>query len=145
MLQALGNTYHPGCFRCTVCNECLDGLPFTVNKERRLFCLYDYHKYDTTLLNPHRHIDRRSLCSTYAPRCAKCAFPICPEEVSSRPLSPRRRRQPLPSTQGSDETTRIVAMNKNFHVDCYRCEVKPSARARSSLTLSLAFRTVNVV
>ncbi|UJR35170.1 hypothetical protein I4U23_027937 [Adineta vaga] len=84
MLQALGNTYHPGCFRCTVCNECLDGLPFTINKERRLFCLYDYH-------------------NTYAPRCAKCAFPICPEE-------------------GSDESTRIIAMNKNFHVDCYRCE-----------------------
>ncbi|CAF0971585.1 unnamed protein product [Adineta ricciae] len=84
MLQALGNTYHPGCFRCTVCNECLDGLPFTINKERRLFCLYDYH-------------------NTYAPRCAKCAFPICPEE-------------------GSDESIRVVAMNKNFHVDCYRCE-----------------------
>ncbi|CAF1411417.1 unnamed protein product [Rotaria magnacalcarata] len=84
MLQALGNAYHPGCFRCSICNECLDGLPFTVDKERRLFCLYDYH-------------------NTYAPRCAKCAYPICPEE-------------------NSDETTRVIAMNLNFHVECYRCE-----------------------
>ncbi|CAF0751989.1 unnamed protein product, partial [Rotaria sordida] len=84
MLQALGNTYHPGCFRCSLCNECLDGLPFTIDKEQRLFCLYDYH-------------------NTYASRCAKCAYPICPGE-------------------GSDETTRVIAMNKNFHVECYRCE-----------------------
>ncbi|CAF1270446.1 unnamed protein product [Rotaria magnacalcarata] len=84
MLQALGNTYHSGCFRCSVCNECLDGLPFTVDKERQIFCLYDYH-------------------NTYAPRCAKCAYPICPEDDSY-------------------ETVRVIAMNKSFHLDCYRCE-----------------------
>ncbi|CAF1099716.1 unnamed protein product [Rotaria sordida] len=84
MLQALGNSYHPGCFRCSTCNECLDGHPFTVDKERRILCLYDYH-------------------NTYAPRCAKCGYPICPED-------------------GSYETIRVTAMNKNFHVECYRCE-----------------------
>ncbi|CAF1120102.1 unnamed protein product [Adineta ricciae] len=84
MLQALGHTYHPGCFRCSICNDSLDGLPFTIDKDRRLFCLRDYH-------------------NTYAPRCAKCAYPICPED-------------------GSSETVRVIAMNKNFHVECYRCE-----------------------
>ncbi|CAF0753152.1 unnamed protein product [Didymodactylos carnosus] len=84
VLQAMGNTYHPGCFRCYVCNECLDGVPFTIDNEYRIFCLYDYH-------------------NTYAPRCAKCGYQICPED-------------------GFDETVRIVAMNKNYHVSCYKCE-----------------------
>ncbi|CAF1022395.1 unnamed protein product [Didymodactylos carnosus] len=86
VLQAIGNTYHPGCFRCHICNECLDGVPFTIDNEHRIFCLYDYH-------------------NTYAPRCAKCNYPICPEE-------------------GYDETVRVIAMNKNYHVSCYKCEVR---------------------
>ena len=26
--------------------------------------------------------------------------------------------------RGQEETVRIVAMDKSFHVDCYRCEVR---------------------
>ncbi|CAF1066321.1 unnamed protein product [Adineta steineri] len=84
MLQALGHTYHPGCFRCSICNESLDNHPFTIDKDQRLFCLNDYH-------------------NTYAPRCAKCTDPICPDD-------------------GCDETIRVIAMNKNFHIECYRCK-----------------------
>lgn len=39
----------------------------------------------------------------FAPRCAVCAKPIVPEE-------------------GEKESVRVVAMDKSFHVNCYRCE-----------------------
>lgn len=43
--------------------------------------------------------------SRFSPLCVSCNEPIIPDP-------------------GSEETVRVVALEKNFHLKCYRCEVR---------------------
>ena len=43
VVSAMGTRWHPGCFRCCVCNELLENLS-SYEKDGRSFCHLDYHE-----------------------------------------------------------------------------------------------------
>lgn len=43
VVNAMGARWHPGCFRCCVCNELLQNLS-SYEKDGRSFCHLDYHE-----------------------------------------------------------------------------------------------------
>ena len=47
IIRAIGFVFHPDCFKCCVCNRNLSEqeIPFTADKENRLYCQPCYNEY----------------------------------------------------------------------------------------------------
>jgi hypothetical protein len=58
----------------------------------------------------------------FAPRCCVCQNPIMPEP-------------------GQDETIRVVALDRSFHINCYKCEVSSRKKANGS-AIKLVFVSI---
>lgn len=56
----------------------------------------------------------------FAPKCAACGEGITPVE-------------------GTPDTVRVVAMEKDFHVDCYVCEVNKLTRCKNAASSASFF------
>ncbi|KFB53644.1 AGAP004548-PA-like protein [Anopheles sinensis] len=124
--QAMGNLYHTNCFICCSCGRALRGKAF-YNVHGRVYCEEDYMILQAMGKSYHPgcfrccvcnecldgvpftvDVDNKIYCvndyhSMFAPKCASCGKGITPVE-------------------GTEETVRVVAMDKDFHVDCYICE-----------------------
>ncbi|KAH0627246.1 hypothetical protein JD844_002754 [Phrynosoma platyrhinos] len=128
--QAMGNLYHDGCFTCGACNVAfLKYSGFQQSADRCFICGHlimdmilqalgkSYHPgcfrcvicndcldgVPFTVDSENKIYCVRDYHKVLAPKCAACGLPILPNE-------------------GSDETIRVVSMDKDYHVECYRCE-----------------------
>lgn len=141
---AMDQVFHVECFTCMTCRCRLRGQPFyAIDKKSYCESCYintleqcsvcskpimdrilramgrAYHPQCFTCVVCHRCLDGipftvdatsqihciEDFHMKFAPRCSVCAKPIMPEA-------------------GQEETVRIVALDRSFHVNCYKCEVR---------------------
>ncbi|XP_026887140.2 thyroid receptor-interacting protein 6 isoform X1 [Electrophorus electricus] len=139
---AMEQVFHVECFTCITCHARLRGQPFYA-LEKKSYCESCYistlercSKCSSPIL------DRilRAMGKAYHPRCFSCVVCGCcldgvPFTVDAtsqihciedfhRKFAPRCSvcAQPIMPEPGQEETVRIVALDRSFHVNCYVCE-----------------------
>ncbi|KAF3832293.1 hypothetical protein F7725_025958 [Dissostichus mawsoni] len=131
--QAMGNLYHTNCFTCCSCGRRLRGKAF-YNVNGKVYCEEDF------LYSGFQQTADKALGKSYHPGCFRCV--VCKEGLDGVPFTvdvenniycvkdyhtvfaPKCAscNQPILPAQGSEETIRVVSMDKDYHVDCYHCE-----------------------
>ncbi|XP_077998473.1 uncharacterized protein LOC144451487 isoform X2 [Glandiceps talaboti] len=140
--SAMDQIFHINCFTCVTCNGKLRGKPFYA-LEGKAYCEECYFATLEKCSVCYEPIMDRILRATgkpYHPRCFTCVecgksldgipFTVdatnqihCIEDFH-RKFAPRCTvcQQPIMPEPGQEETVRIVAMDRSFHVSCYKCE-----------------------
>lgn len=141
-VRALGQLFHITCFTCHQCERQLQGQQF-YSLEGAPYCegcYTDTLEKCNTCGQPITDRMLRATGKAYHPQCFTCVVCACPLEGTSfivdqanRPhcvpdyhkqYAPRCSvcAEPIMPEPGREETVRVVALDKNFHMKCYRCE-----------------------
>ncbi|XP_051499469.1 zyxin isoform X3 [Apus apus] len=141
-VRALDCLFHVECFTCFKCEKQLQGQQF-YNVDEKPFCEDCYAGTLEKCSVCKQTITDRMLKATgnsYHPQCFTCVMCHTPLEGTSfivdqanqphcvddyhRKYAPRCSvcSEPIMPEPGKDETVRVVALEKNFHMKCYKCE-----------------------
>ncbi|NWV00101.1 ZYX protein, partial [Upupa epops] len=141
-VRALDCLFHVECFTCFKCEKQLQGQQF-YNVDEKPFCEDCYAGTLEKCSVCKQTITDRMLKATgnsYHPQCFTCVTCHAPLEGTSfivdqanqphcvddyhRKYAPRCSvcGEPIMPEPGRDETVRVVALEKNFHMKCYKCE-----------------------
>ncbi|XP_063518617.1 lipoma-preferred partner isoform X5 [Pongo pygmaeus] len=139
---AMDQVFHVDCFTCIICNNKLRGQPFYA-VEKKAYCEPCYINTLEQCNVCSKPIMERILRATgkaYHPHCFTCV--MCHRSLDGIPFTvdagglihciedfhkkfaPRCSvcKEPIMPAPGQEETVRIVALDRDFHVHCYRCE-----------------------
>jgi len=139
--SAMGRLYHVQCFTCAECGIVLQGLPFYA-VEGSALCETDYLNTLEKCCKCLKPILDRILRATgkpYHPACFTCI--ACNKSLDGVPFTVDATNQihciqcfhkrfaprcsvckdPIMPTPGEEETVRVVALDRSFHINCYRC------------------------
>uniref|UniRef100_A0A8C1NVX6 LIM domain containing preferred translocation partner in lipoma n=1 Tax=Cyprinus carpio TaxID=7962 RepID=A0A8C1NVX6_CYPCA len=139
---AMDQVFHVDCFICMTCGSKLRGKPFYA-MEKKAYCEPCYINTLEACNICSKPIMERILRATgkaYHPQCFACV--VCHRSLDGIPFTvdasnhihciedfhkkfaPRCSvcKEPIMPAPGQEETVRIVALDRDFHVQCYRCE-----------------------
>ncbi|KAM4703567.1 zyxin-like [Rhinophrynus dorsalis] len=142
VVRAGEHLYHVACFTCSKCDQQLQGQQYYESAGKPL-CEECYQDTLECCAVCEKKITERLLKAmgkAYHPSCFTCA--VCQRPLQGEPFIVDQNNQPhcvtdyhrryaprcsvcgepIAPEPGRDETVRVVALEKNFHMMCYKCE-----------------------
>ncbi|KAH8339733.1 hypothetical protein KR074_009877, partial [Drosophila pseudoananassae] len=139
---AMSQIFHVSCFTCTDCQINLQGKPFYA-LDGKPYCEYDYLQTlekCSVCMEPILERILRATGKPYHPQCFTCI--ICGKSLDGllftvdatnqnycitdfhKKFAPRCCvcKHPIMPESGQEETVRVVALDRSFHLGCYKCE-----------------------
>lgn len=139
---AMDRVYHIGCFACCVCAINLQGKPF-YPLDGKPYCEEDYlNTLEKCSVCTEPILDRilRATGKPYHPACFTCV--VCGKSLDGIPFTVDATNRihciedfhkkfaprccvcklPIMPEPGQEETIRVVALDRSFHISCYKCE-----------------------
>ncbi|CAD5212700.1 unnamed protein product [Bursaphelenchus okinawaensis] len=141
-VTALGKPYHVNCFACDVCQKQLAGCSF-YNVDGKNLCQVDYMNSLEKCEKCQTPITQkilRALGKPFHPDCFVC--PSCQKSLDGIPFTVSKENvaycldcyherfsprcavclKAIAPSANETEVARVIAMDKSYHVGCYKCE-----------------------